>query len=173
MTQLKFLALQNFRNYSQLELELHPGLSLIVGPNGCGKTNLIEAVGFLARGLPLRNNQSESLIQNGQDRATARGEFVAGNRNLLVEAELPSPPKRLRMQVNRQALARKSDLHAMIRITTFLPSHMALVQGGPDEGEAFWMIRLRLCFPKQPGCWRMFKVCCASEMPCCAKQRGV
>lgn len=151
MTQLKFLALQNFRNYSQLELELHPGLSLIVGPNGCGKTNLIEAAGFLARGLPLRNIQSESLIHNGQDRATARGEFVAGNRNLLVEAELPSPPKRLRMQVNRQALARKSDLHAMIRLTTFLPSHMALVQGGPDGRRNFLDDSAAALFPQAAG----------------------
>jgi len=151
MTQLKFLALQNFRNYSSLELPLNPGLSLICGRNGTGKTNILEAIGFLARGASVRNVHSESLIQTGQDRAVLRGEFLADNRNLLVEAELPRPPKRLRMQVNRQALPRKADLHPLIKLTTFLPSHMSLVQGGPEGRRTFLDDSAMALFPKAAG----------------------
>lgn len=137
MSQLKFLELRNFRNHTSLDLELHPGFSLIRGPNGVGKTNLIEAAYFLARGAPLRSVAAESLIQTGQPTAAVRGEFLTNTRSLLVEAELPRPPKRLRMQVNRQALARRSELHSLMHLTTFLPSHMSLVQGGPDGRRAF------------------------------------
>ena len=137
MTTLKFLELTDFRNYPQLELQLHPGLTLVSGRNGVGKTNLIEAMGFLARGTPLRQVPAESLIRTGQQLATVRGEFQVVQRDLLVEAQLPQPPKRLKIQVNRQALARKSDLPGMLKLTTFLPSHMSLVQGGPDGRRAF------------------------------------
>lgn len=137
MSQLKFLELRNFRNHTKLDLELHCGFSLIRGPNGVGKTNLIEAANFLARGMPLRSVSPESLIETDQPAAAVRGEFLSNGRSLLVEAELPRPPKRLRMQVNRQALARRAELHSLIYLTTFLPSHMSLVQGGPDGRRAF------------------------------------
>ena len=138
MTALKFLELQDFRNYTSLKLRFHPGLTLLTGKNGSGKTNLIESAGFLARGGPLRNMPAEGLIRDGAEQAVVRGEFTIGNqRNLLIEAQLPRPPKRLRLQVNRQPVARRSDLRSLIRITAFLPGHLSVVQGGPDGRRAF------------------------------------
>ena len=137
MTALKFLELQDFRNYTSLKLELHPGLTLLTGKNGSGKTNLIESVGFLARGGPLRNMPAEGLIRDGAETAVARGEFSSQQRSLLVEAQLPRPPKRLRLQVNRQPVARRSDLRSMMQITVFLPGHLSVVQGGPDGRREF------------------------------------
>lgn len=143
MTALKFLELQDFRNYASLKLELHPGLTLLTGKNGSGKTNLIESAGFLARGSPLRNIPAEGLIRNGAEQAIARGEFATGEqtggsqRSLLVEAQLPRPPRRLRLQVNRQPIVRRSDLCSLLRITVFLPGHLSVVQGGPDGRRDF------------------------------------
>ena len=137
MTALKFLELQDFRNYRSLKLELHPGLTLLTGKNGSGKTNLIESVGFLARGGPLRSMPAEGLIRDGAETAVARGEFSSQQRSLLVEAQLPRPPKRLRLQVNRQPVARRSDLRSMMQITVFLPGHLSVVQGGPDGRREF------------------------------------
>ena len=137
MTALKFLELQDFRNYTSLKLELHPGLTLLTGKNGSGKTNLIESVGFLARGGPLRSMPAEGLIRDGAETAVARGEFSSQQRSLLVEAQLPRPPKRLRLQVNRQPVARRSDLRSMMQITVFLPGHLSVVQGGPDGRREF------------------------------------
>lgn len=137
MTALKFLELQDFRNYASLKLELHPGLTLLTGKNGSGKTNLIESVGFLARGGPLRNMPAEGLIRDGAEQAIARGEFASGERSLLVEAQLPRPPKRLRLQVNRQPVARRSNLRSMMQVTAFLPGHLSVVQGGPDGRREF------------------------------------
>ena len=143
MTALKFLELQDFRNYTSLKLRFHPGLTLLTGKNGSGKTNLIESAGFLARGSPLRNMPAEGLIRNGAEQAIARGEFETGGqaggsrRSLLVEAQLPRPPKRLRLQVNRQPGVRRSDLRSLLRITVFLPGHLSIVQGGPDGRRDF------------------------------------
>lgn len=147
MTALQFLELQDFRNYVNLKLQLHPGSTLVTGKNGSGKTNLIEAIGFLARGSPLRNISAEGLIRVGAEQAIIRGEFVtggrserqaeSGKRSLLVEAQLPRPPKRLRLQVNRQLVPRRSDLRSLVRITAFLPDHLSVVQGGPEGRRDF------------------------------------
>jgi len=137
VTALKFLELQDFRNYTSLKLQLHPGLTLLAGKNGSGKTNLIESVGFLARGGPLRNMPAEGLIRDGAEMAVARGEFSSLQRSLLVEAQLPRPPKRLRLQVNRQPVARRSDLRSLIPITVFLPGHLSVIQGSPDGRREF------------------------------------
>ena len=142
MTALEFLELQDFRNYTNLKLQLHPGLTLLTGRNGSGKTNLLESAGFLARGSPLRNIPAEGLIRDGAEQAIVRGEFTTGQtgggqRSLLVEAQLLRPPKRLRLQVNRQPVARRSDLRSLMQITAFLPGHLSVVQGGPEGRRDF------------------------------------
>lgn len=153
MAVLKFISLQNFRNYQQLELQLEPGLTLLIGNNGSGKTNLIEAICFLARGEPLRSVPLDALIKNGAPEAIVRGEFESGasassvssgvvperivSRKLLVEAQLPQPPRKLRLQVNRQKVSRKADLRSLISITDFLPGHLSVVQGSPQGRRDF------------------------------------
>lgn len=139
MTALEFLELQDFRNYTNLKLQLHPGLTLLTGRNGSGKTNLIESAGFLARGSSLRNIPAEGLIREGAEHAIVRGEFTTegSQRSLLVEAQLLRPPKRLRLQINRQPVARRSDLRSLMQITAFLPGHLSVVQGGPEGRRDF------------------------------------
>ncbi len=123
------LWLSDFRSYTELELTLHDGLTAIVGPNGVGKTNLLEAIGLLATLKSFRGAPTDSLIRRGAERAVVRAEGVRDDREVLIELELGA--KRTRAQVNRQRLQRARDLLGALRITVFAPDDLALVKEGP------------------------------------------
>ncbi|HVF13026.1 MAG TPA: DNA replication/repair protein RecF [Acidimicrobiales bacterium] len=122
--------LTDFRNYAAAEIALPGGLTVIVGDNGSGKTNLLEAVGYLARLESFRGAPAEALVRQGAERAVVRGEASRGGRTLLVEAEIPVRG-RGRVAVNRQPLRRAADLVGALVVTVFAPDDLELVKGGP------------------------------------------
>ena len=124
------LWLQDFRSYHELELGLDEGLTAIVGANGIGKTNLLEAIGLLATLKSFRGAPTESLIRRGAERAVVRAEGIRDDREVLIELELGSG--KTRAQVNRQRLKRSRDLLGALRITVFAPDDLALVKEGPS-----------------------------------------
>lgn len=126
------LWLTDFRSYTDVDLALGDGLTAICGPNGHGKTNILEAVGFLATLDSFRGAPTEALVRSGADRAVIRAEGEREGRELLLEAELV-PGGRTRAQVNRQRLARSRDLLGAIRISVFAPDDLTMVKGGPGE----------------------------------------
>ena len=131
------LWLTNFRNYETAELEPDPdGLTVIVGANGEGKTNLLEAIGYLATLSSFRGAPGEALIRQGCGSAIVRAEGERDERALLIEAEL-LPTGRDRVQVNRQPLKRSRDLLGALRVSVFAPDDLVLVKGGPGERRRF------------------------------------
>ena len=128
---LLHLWLTDFRNYTKAELEPPPdGLTVIRGQNGQGKTNLLEAVGWLAGLKSFRGAPREALVRSGAASAVIRAEGERDSRRLLVEAETPLNG-RDRVLVNRQPLKRSRDLLGAFRVTVFSPEDLELVQGGP------------------------------------------
>jgi DNA replication and repair protein RecF len=122
----------DFRNYRSAELVPAPsGLTVIVGNNGQGKTNLLEAVGYLATLRSFRGSPPEALIRVGAERAIVRAEADQAGRRLLIEAEL-RPAGRDRVQVNRQPLRRARDLLGSLQATVFAPDDLALIKAGPQ-----------------------------------------
>jgi DNA replication and repair protein RecF len=126
------LWLTDFRNYASAELEPAPaGLTVIVGRNGEGKTNLLEAVGYLATLGSFRGAPPEALVKVGAGCAVVRAEARRDQRQLLIEAEL-RPAGRDRVQVNRQPLRRARDLLGAMIVTVFAPDDLSLVKAGPQ-----------------------------------------
>ncbi|MDE0613449.1 MAG: DNA replication/repair protein RecF [bacterium] len=134
---LQRLWLADFRNYSQLELEFPAGTSLIVGSNGEGKTNLLEAVFYLATMTSFRVTPTEALIRTGAEAsgAVARGEMKVDEREILFEAALRSTG-RSQFQVNRQRVRRR-DLLGLAPVSIFMPDDLVLLKGGPGERRRF------------------------------------
>jgi DNA replication and repair protein RecF len=126
------LWLSDFRNYESLELPLAPGLTVVTGENGQGKTNLLEAISYLTSLSSFRGVPNDALVRAGCDRAIVRAEGVAEDRRLLVEVELTASG-RGRVAVNRQPLRRARDLLGTFRATVFSPDDLALVKAGPTE----------------------------------------
>jgi DNA replication and repair protein RecF len=141
------LWLSDFRNYTTAELQPAPGLTAVVGANGEGKTNLLEAVGYVATLASFRGAPGDALVRSGCDSAVVRAEIENEGRTALVEAEL-RVGGRDRVQVNRQPLRRARDLLGTLRITVFSPDDLALVKGGPAERRRMLDDALVACAPK-------------------------
>lgn len=131
MLHLRRLWLTDFRNYGSVDVELPPGTTAVLGANGQGKTNLLEAVAHLA-GTSMRGAATETMVRVGAERAVARAEAVRGARELLVEAEL-AVRGRSRVQLNRQPVKRRGELLEALSVTVFSPEDLVLVKGGPGE----------------------------------------
>jgi DNA replication and repair protein RecF len=123
------LWLHDFRNYESAELALPPGLTVIRGSNGEGKTNLLEAIGYLCSLDSFRGAPTEALVREGAAQAVVRGEGERQGRQLLVEAEIAP---RGRVTVNKQRLRRSSDLLDALRAGVFAPDDLELVKSGPS-----------------------------------------
>ncbi|HXQ60207.1 MAG TPA: DNA replication/repair protein RecF [Acidimicrobiales bacterium] len=125
------LWLTDFRCFAEAFVEPDPqGLTVLRGPNGSGKTSVLEAVGWLATQRSLRGAPRDVLVRSGAARAILRAETVTGTRRVLVEAELPVTGT-ARSQVNRQPVRRRADLAEAVRVTVFSPDDLHLVQEGP------------------------------------------
>jgi len=126
------LWLTDFRCFTEECVEPDPeGLTVLRGPNGSGKTSVLEAVGWLATQRSLRGAQRDVLVRAGATRAILRAETLTAQRRVLVEAELPLTGT-ARAQVNRQIVRRRADLAEAVRVTVFSPDDLHLVQDGPS-----------------------------------------
>lgn len=133
---LRRLWLTDFRGYHDADVTFDAGLTAVVGPNGQGKTNLLEAIGYLATLGSFRGAPTDALVRAGADRAIVRAEGEREGRSLLLEAEL-LVNGRNRAQINRQPLKRARDLLGALRVTVFSPDDLALVKGSPGERRTY------------------------------------
>jgi DNA replication and repair protein RecF len=133
---LAHLSLRDFRSYAEVELPLDRGVTVFVGPNGQGKTNLVEAVGYLATLGSHRVAQDAPLVRLGAERAVVRGQVVRSDRALLVEIEV-TPGKANRARVNRAPVPRPREVLGILRSVLFAPEDLALVKGDPAERRRF------------------------------------
>lgn len=128
---IRTLELQDFRSYEAATLSLSDGLTAIVGENGQGKTNLLEAIGWIAGLGSFRGVPDDALVRLGADAAVLRATVVSTTgREQLIEAELPRVGRN-RIQVNRQRLSRARDLVGVVQVTVFSPDDLELVKDGP------------------------------------------
>ena len=131
------LELVDFRNYTGAVFDLRRGTTAVVGRNGQGKTNLAEALAYLATLDSFRGAPDEAMIRLGADSAIIRATVVHDDeREVLVEAEI-SRNGRNRVLINRQRLGRSRELLGVVRVTVFSPDDLALVKEGPGERRRF------------------------------------
>lgn len=125
------LWLTDFRCFTSETVELDPeGLTVLQGPNGAGKSSVLEGVQWLAVGRSWRTSAREALVRTGAPRAVLRAELDVPGRVVTVEAEIPVSGA-ARTRVNRQPLARRTDMAAVLRVVLFAPDDLALVHGAP------------------------------------------
>lgn len=126
------LELVDFRSYERACVDLDPGPSVLVGPNGVGKTNLVEALGFVATLGSHRVATDVPLVRAGASTAVIRCAVVHEERELLVELEIV-PGKANRARLGRSPARRPRDVLGALRLVLFAPEDLELVRGDPAE----------------------------------------
>ncbi|MGO8894401.1 MAG: DNA replication/repair protein RecF [Streptosporangiaceae bacterium] len=144
------LALIDFRSYGELSLELGPGVSTFSGPNGEGKTNLVEAIGYLATLGSHRVATDAPLVRRGADAAVLRAAVTGAQGSTLVEIEI-NPGRANRVRLNRAPMPRPRDILGALRTVLFAPEDLALVKGDPGERRRFLDELLVATAPRYAG----------------------
>jgi DNA replication and repair protein RecF len=130
------LALTDFRSYPSADVALEQGVTIFSGLNGEGKTNLVEAVGYVATLASHRAAHDAPLIRQGAERAIIRASVHDATRDALVEIEL-NPGRANRVRLNRAPLTRPREILGVLRTVLFAPEDLALVKGDPGERRRF------------------------------------
>lgn len=133
---LSYLQLTNFRSYENLELRLTPGTTTYVGSNGEGKTNIVEAIGFLAYLRSHRTSSDNPLIKLGYEKAYIRAKVETAGREELLEVEI-NQGRANRARINQQPVRSTRELLGHLRAVLFTPEDLSLVKGDPTERRDF------------------------------------
>lgn len=129
---LAWITLHQFRSYPHLEFAPDPEINLLIGDNGAGKTNLLEAIGYLASLRSFRRVPDAELVAEGADIAAVRGEVAGEGSSSLVEIEIRRRGGR-RARLDTATLQRAGDLLGVVRVIAFLPEDLDLVKRGPGD----------------------------------------
>ena len=147
---VRHLQVADFRSWEQADLAFEPGVSVLVGRNGQGKTNLVEALGYVATLGSHRVATDAPLIRHGAPRAVVRAAVVNEGRELLVELEITAG-RANRARVNRGPVPRPRDVLGILRTVLFAPEDLALVRGDPGERRRFLDELLTSRYPRFAG----------------------
>jgi DNA replication and repair protein RecF len=145
-----WIEIRDFRNHTELALQVSPGLTVIVGPNARGKTNLLEAVFYLCALESPRVSADLPLVRKGATSAFLRGEIEGMEGRTLVEVEIRSGGQN-RVQVNRSAVRRKRDVRRHARAVFSGPDDLSVVQGDPQERRRFMDQAVTTLWPAKDG----------------------
>ncbi|MEO9110706.1 MAG: DNA replication/repair protein RecF, partial [Jatrophihabitantaceae bacterium] len=133
---VRHLTVADFRSWSAADLAFDPGVSVLVGANGQGKTNLVEALGYLSTLSSHRVPHDAPLIRNGAERAVAAAAVVADGRELRIEIEIAAG-RGNRARLNGAPVNRPRELLGVLRSVLFSPEDLAIVRGDPSERRRF------------------------------------
>ena len=131
-----WLELEGFRNYETLRAAFAPGVNVLYGENAQGKTNLLEAVGYLAGARSHRARMDRELIAFDRDRATVRAGLESRGREFQVEAQLFRGQRR-RLTSNGVRLKTAGELNQILRTVLFCPEDLMLIRAGSGERRRF------------------------------------
>jgi len=147
---LNHLSLKNFRSYSELELPLDKGITIFIGRNGEGKTNIVESILYLGFLSSHRTNSDQPLVQLGHTSAYIRTKIDNGEREILVELEV-NAEKANRARINQNPVRSQRELYGILQAIYFSPEDLDLVRGDPSERRRFIDQLLILRSPRMAG----------------------
>lgn len=133
---LRRIALDGFRNYTDFTADFSPGVNVIWGENAQGKTNLLEAIGFLSGARSHRARGDKELISFHRDRGTITAEVSSRGRDFLLEVQLFRGARR-RLFVNHVKCKTAAELGGIVQTVLFCPEDLALIKAGAAERRSF------------------------------------
>ncbi|MGN0097034.1 MAG: DNA replication/repair protein RecF [Corynebacterium sp.] len=147
---IRSLHLGDFRSWRQLDLDLGPGVTVFTGPNGNGKTNIVEAVGYLAHQGSHRVSSDSALVREGCESARLSATAVNHGRELTAHLVLNARGAN-QAAVNRTQVKNQRGIAGIVRTTLFAPEDLALVRGEPEQRRAFLDQTMIARYPRLAG----------------------
>ena len=147
---ISHLSLKNFRSYDELELPLNPGITIFIGRNGEGKTNIVESVLYLAFLSSHRVSTDAPLVKLGNQSGYVRAKATNTERDVLVELEI-NAEKANRARVNQNPVRSQKELFGLVQAIYFSPEDLDLVRGDPQGRRRFIDELLMLRSPRMAG----------------------
>ena len=147
---ISHLSLKNFRSYEELELSLKPGITIFIGKNGEGKTNIVESVLYLAFLSSHRVSTDAPLVKLGNPSAYVRAKASNQDRDVLVELEINSD-RANRARINQNPARSQKELFGLVQAVYFSPEDLDLVRGDPQGRRRFIDELLMLRSPRMAG----------------------
>ena len=144
------LALIDFRSYAAADLSLERGVSTLLGANGQGKTNFVEAAAYVATLGSHRVAGDAPLVRSGAERAILRAAITSSERDSLVEIEI-NPGRANRARLNRVPVPRPRQVLGVLRTVLFAPEDLALVKGDPEQRRRYLDELLVASAPRYAG----------------------
>ena len=126
---IKNIKLSGFRNLEEQSVDLHGGLNLLIGENGQGKTNFLEAIYLLATLRSFRSTSIKEVIRFGEDHAEVLGRLEVGETPVELRIQLRGVSRRL--WVGQRSLRAARDFLGQLKVVAFTPDDLAMIKGGP------------------------------------------
>jgi DNA replication and repair protein RecF len=133
---VQHLSVADFRSWQRADLEFDPGVSVLVGSNGQGKTNLLEAIGYLSTLSSHRVAADGPLIRSGAEQALVQAAVISSGRQLVLEVAITAG-RANKAKLNRSPVPRPRDILGGLRTVLFAPEDLAIVRGDPSERRRF------------------------------------
>lgn len=133
---VQHLSVADFRSWERADIAFEPGVSVLVGSNGQGKTNLLEAIGYLATLASHRVASDAPLIRAGAEHALVQVAVVEAGRQLVLEVDITNG-RANKAKLNRSPVPRPRDILGGLRTVLFAPEDLAVVRGDPSERRRF------------------------------------
>lgn len=147
---IRSLHLGDFRSWRQLDVDLEPGVTVFTGHNGNGKTNIVEALGYLAHLSSHRVSSDSALVREGCDSARVSATAVNNGRELTAHLVLNARGAN-QAAVNRTKTRNQQGIAGIVRTTLFAPEDLALVRGEPEQRRAFLDQTMIARYPRLAG----------------------
>lgn len=147
---VRHLHLKDFRSWESLDVDLEPGITVLLGSNGHGKTNVVEALGYLATLGSHRVSTDSALVREGTEVASVSATAVNRGRELTAMIAIRAHGAN-KAHINRTALASPRELLGIVRTALFSPEDLALVRGEPEQRRAFLDQLMVARYPRLAG----------------------
>lgn len=138
--------LQNFRNYENETIQFQPGTNILLGDNGQGKTNIIEAIYYLLTGKSYRVHREQELLRWNQSEFHLYGDFLINHHKISLESHYQDKKKMIK--INQVPCQRLSDFVGTVNVIFFSPDDLVMIKGGPAERRRFLDLHIAQMSPK-------------------------
>ena len=152
---LNSIELRGFRSYPKRSFDFDQAGNLLIGANGSGKTNLLEAIAYTSIGKSIRYHSDQELVQLGASAFALTGHYQTDHKSML-KVQLAYDSKRKILKINDELMRQLSELFARVKVIYCAPDDIGLINGSPRLRRQYFDMAISQIFPAYLGILRNY-----------------